>query len=995
MKLFVFCSMLAVFLLSNCGGQATTVAFDTTEQHADALPGTDLAREEARPEEEASTGPEVGPELGNADLEVQTGETLDWIEEIGPEGTFGWPCQDGSECLSGYCIEGSDGKFCTVGCQEECPAGFLCLQDAGSRPDVVFLCVPTHPRLCTPCTTDAACQAGGNDTGGRCVSHGAAGSFCGGICNGQISCPDGYECTDVEVPEGGTVAQCGPVDDVCTCSQSAVAQAAETDCYVDNEFGHCTGTRQCLPDGLTECSASVPGAELCNSIDDDCNGQTDEELGNVECGVGICLHSVDNCVDGVTVDCDPLAGAAPEVCNGLDDNCDGVTDEDFTDTDDDGVADCMTDDDDGDGVPDELDNCPNTTNGDQANTDLDSQGNACDNDDDNDQIADGADNCPLHANPLQEDDDLDGVGNPCDDDLDGDGIADAEDNCEGLANPEQEDLDQDGSGDLCDDDIDGDGEFNLTDCAPQDPGISHLAVETCNGKDDDCDSDVDEKNAAGCESWYMDVDQDGYGAASLEKCLCGPEELHTTQLAGDCKPLDEEVHPGIEEVCNGMDDDCDDVADEGFADLDNDGIADCVDGDLDGDGVADVIDNCPALPNPEQADKDDDGKGDTCDDDDDGDGALDLDDCEPFDAAIYPGQAESCDGIDNNCDGQPDNDLGNTTCGVGPCEHTVDNCVAGEPQNCDPFSGAIDEVCNGIDDDCDGSIDNGFPDTDEDQTPDCLDDDDDNDGDLDDDDCEPLNPDVGPSSDEICYNDVDDDCTLDTPDQCPMESCAQLAAADPDAQDGLYDIDPDGDGPLGLMEVFCDMTTEGGGWTGLDISAASAVLGGTMEIIIQGTNDGIDEMGRPWTQDESGGHSAHYTFDIPFGYTEFFLHDYTAKAYAKPGYTTDLSKPNQFIMSAWDQAYAGGGWGDIGFGSPDDAGPATSFSKEFVDSYGCDGCDDLSGYVSCNSCEYHFPANATVFAVQQLATTFRIAWGENGGEHEGWYPWWSGLIFVR
>jgi hypothetical protein len=71
-------------------------------------------------------------------------------------------------------------------------------------------------------------------------------------------------------------------------------------------------------------------------------------------------------------------------------------------------------------------------------------------------------------------------------------------------------------------------------------------------------------------------------------------------------------------------------------------------------------------------------------------------------------ETEVCNGVDDDCDGQVDEDLGTTTCGLGVCEHTVDNCVAGQTQVCDPLQGASDEVCdNGLDDDCDGEVNDG------------------------------------------------------------------------------------------------------------------------------------------------------------------------------------------------------------------------------------------------------------------------------------------------
>jgi hypothetical protein len=114
-----------------------------------------------------------------------------------------------------------------------------------------------------------------------------------------------------------------------------------------------------------------------------------------------------------TGDCDDTNPAihpgAPEICNRVDDNCDGQIDE-GSDLDGDGVSVC--------------DNCPDVYNPDQRDTDADSVGDACD-------------NCPMIANIGQVDSDRDKVGDGCD-------------NCPTVPNPDQSDIDSDVLGDLCD-----------------------------------------------------------------------------------------------------------------------------------------------------------------------------------------------------------------------------------------------------------------------------------------------------------------------------------------------------------------------------------------------------------------------------------------------------------------------------------------------------------------------------------------------------------------
>jgi hypothetical protein len=75
------------------------------------------------------------------------------------------------------------------------------------------------------------------------------------------------------------------------------------------------------------CDAKVPTEEFCDLEDNDCDGQTDEDFGTVTCGFGVCEHTVELCAQGQFVQCDPLEGAGVEVCNELDDDCDGSTDE--------------------------------------------------------------------------------------------------------------------------------------------------------------------------------------------------------------------------------------------------------------------------------------------------------------------------------------------------------------------------------------------------------------------------------------------------------------------------------------------------------------------------------------------------------------------------------------------------------------------------------------------------------------------------------------------
>jgi hypothetical protein len=506
---------------------------------------------------------------------------------------------------------------------------------------------------------------------------------CGqGICRseGEIRCVYGNEInTCMPTPVAiDVVDHCDGLDNDCDGRSDEAHQNDLSNCSV----GLCQslGFVACQNGQIQDtCMRPIPLnlTDSCDGLDNDCDGNIDENFVSVatNCGLGVCYaESQTACIEGIIVDlCEERlqSGVSETICNGLDDNCNGLIDEGFEDV----IVNC------------DLTSCGTSgivtcLNGEEKNT------------------------CRV-GTPASNDPNCDGVDDDCDGNIDEDYRTTMVTCGQGVC--------QRSGNRSC---IQG-REVNI--CTPAMPMIGEID-QNCNLTDDDCDSRIDE----------------GYQASSI-RCglgICSKLGLRTCEngiVSDQCQPNLPNPND-TDDNCNLVDDDCDGKTDEsymsqtiscGVGACQANGITVCVNG-----SVQNYCNPNPSATNDSTCnliDDDCDGRTDesyvetsiecgvgdckntgtrVCSN------GVEINRCEPL--AIASGANDSdCDSRDDDCDGKTDESYMSTSvsCGMSSCQNQGSLiCIQGSITNtCAPNNpNILDNQCDGIDNNCNGQTDEGY-----------------------------------------------------------------------------------------------------------------------------------------------------------------------------------------------------------------------------------------------------------------------------------------------
>lgn len=210
-------------------------------------------------------------------------------------------------------------------------------------------------------------------------------------------------------------------------------------------------------------------------------------------------------------------------------------------------------------------------------------------------------------------------------------------------------------------------------------------------------------------------------------------------------------------------------------------------------------------------------------------------------------------------------------------------------------------------------------------------------------------------------------------------SCKNILESNSSASDGLYMINPTGQEEF---EVYCDMTTDGGGWTRISQDVAKNNLGITLR---EQAGFAVWKNGLVFTGDNTAAGKSDVTINISitFGYQEFYLQDYYWADYNDPNNSGTFDVNNNHINKPYQEVQLDSNHaGDITIGTDDNNTATMSFFAEM-------GVTSLEGGV------FKVPVDKKIYNNGILSESLVIRALDAGPEDEDVFPWYQGSIYVR